>query len=413
MAKKHKNLIRRKNGIFAPNEMAILGVKCSIISDLVHQVSESLSEYNLAYFDASHAKETKENKLSTFTFHQEGNLNITTSGPVNEYVQRIQFSQFDFVFVNGNHYSGDKQIVLLHPEKEASINKRIDQITDVQFFIKLTEKIEPFQSLKDKFSNWNDIPSYGIDEIEKIVDHISKIVVKTIPPIKGLVLTGGRSTRMGRDKSQLNYHGKPQKEYVKGLLEKEGIETFYSIREFSKTPVAEVLNEPQIIDKSSARDKDFQDCCPSDFTDINLEAMSAPDEIPDTFFNLGPFGGICSAFRKDPNSAWFVLATDLPFVNQELIQLLLSKRNSSKVATAVIGKSKKFPEPLITIYEPKAYPMLLQYLAQGYSCPRKMIINSDVEIVEVADELIQNINTPEQYEGAKKEIKNVITSKTK
>jgi molybdopterin-guanine dinucleotide biosynthesis protein A len=63
-------------------------------------------------------------------------------------------------------------------------------------------------------------------------------------------------------------------------------------------------------------------------------------------------------------------------------------------------------EPLITIYEPKAYPILLQYLAQGYSCPRKMLINNDVEIVEVDDDLIQNINTPEEFEMALKKTKN-------
>jgi molybdopterin-guanine dinucleotide biosynthesis protein A len=62
---------------------------------------------------------------------------------------------------------------------------------------------------------------------------------------------------------------------------------------------------------------------------------------------------------------------------------------------------------LITIYEPKAYPILLQYLAQGYSCPRKMLINSEVEIVEVEDDFIRNINTPEEFETAKKEIQKV------
>lgn len=362
---KHTNLTRRKNGNFAPNELAVLGAKCSIISDLVHKVSQSLSQFNLAYFDASHAKEVESNLVSDFTFHHKGNLSIRTSSPVNKYIQRIQFSQFDFVFINGNHYAGEKQVIFLDPEKEASINKRIDQITDIQFFIKLSENIEPFQVLKDKFPDWEEIPTYFLEEIEKITNHISKIIYQTIPNIKGLVLTGGKSTRMGTDKSELNYHGKPQKEFVKELLENQELEVFYSVH-----------------------NQEYE------------------NEISDAFLNLGPFGGICSAFQRDPNSAWFVLAIDLPFVNQELIQLLLAKRNPAKVATAVKGKNKEFPEPLIAIYEPKAYPMLLQYLAQGYSCPRKMLINSDVEIVAVDDKLIQNINTPEEYEAAKEEIRN-------
>ncbi|MFY0629101.1 MAG: molybdenum cofactor guanylyltransferase [Flavobacteriaceae bacterium] len=389
---KHTNLVRRRNGNFAPNEISILGAKCGIISDLVQKVSQSLSQYNLAYFDASHAKDVEENQLTDFTFHHDGNLSITTSAPINKYVQRIQFSQFDTVFINGNHYAGSKQIVLLDPEKEASINKRIDQISDVQFFVKLTNDIEPFQSLKDKFPNWKEIPSYGIEETEKITNHIAQLVSETIPSIKGLVLTGGKSTRMGKDKSELEYHGKPQKQFVKELLENKGFETYYSVRPFDS---AQGDNKELNVISSAVEKSVFE------------------NQIPDTFFNLGPFGGICSAFQKDPNSAWIVLATDLPFVNESLIELLLEKRNPAKVATAVRGNGKQFPEPLITIYEPKAYPILLQYLAQGYSCPRKMLINSDVEIVEVDDDLIRNINTPEEYEAAKNELSDVITSKAK
>ena len=389
---KHTNLVRRKNGNFAPNEIAVLGTKCGIISDLVQEASQSLSQYKLAYFDASHANDVAANRLSDFTFHHQGNLSITTSGPINEYVQRIQFSQFDYVFINGNHYAGEKQIILLDPEKEASINKRIDQISDVQFFVKLTDDIEPFQSLKKKFPNWSEVPVYGIDEVEKITKHISKLISETIPSIKGLVLTGGKSTRMGTDKSALEYHGKPQKAVVKELLENQGFETFYSVRSFDS---AQGDNKELNVTSSEVTERSRS----------KGEKSQNQNEIEDTFFNLGPFGGICSAFQKDPNSAWMVLAIDLPFVNEDLVKLLLEKRNPSKVATAIKGKGKQFPEPLITIYEPKAYPVLLQYLAQGYSCPRKMLINSNVEIVEVEDDLIRNINTPEEFDAARKELK--------
>ena len=154
---KHTNLSRRKNGISAPNEISILGAKCSIISDLVHQVSKSLSTCNLAYFDASHAKNVEEHLLTDFTFHHDGNLSITTSSPVNKYVQRIQFTQFDFVFINGNHYPGEKQIVFLDPEKEASINKRIDQISEIQFFVKLTQDIAVHDAFGGVTADWQQV----------------------------------------------------------------------------------------------------------------------------------------------------------------------------------------------------------------------------------------------------------------
>ena len=379
---KHTNLKRRNNDNFAPNEISILGTNCGIISDLVNKVSQNLSNYKLAYFDASHEKNVDKNKLSEYTFHHEGNLQITTSGSVNKYEQRLKFAQFDYVFINGNHYQGAKQILILDEEKEASVFKRLDQLENIQFVIKLKSETEYFDFLEEKYPQIKNLISYTIDEIDKISNHIGNLIKEKIATIKGLVLVGGKSKRMGIDKSELNYHGKPQKEFVKELLENNNLQTFYSVRPF--------------------------DCAQGDNSEnvISSEVEKSQNEIPDTFLNLGPFGGICSAFQKEPNSAWLVLATDLPFVNNEVVQLLLKKRNPSKVATAIKGKNKDFPEPLITIYEPKAYAILLQYLAQGYSCPRKMLINSDVEIVEIDDDLIRNINTPEEFEIAKKEINN-------
>ncbi|WP_299119083.1 NTP transferase domain-containing protein [uncultured Tenacibaculum sp.] len=361
---KHANITKKYNDTFATNEVAILGAKCGIIADLVYKVSENLATYNLAYFDASHAKDVSLNILSEYTFHHEGNLQLNTVSSINKFEQRLQFINHDFVFINGNHYQGSKQILILDREKEASIKKRMDQITNIQFVIKLNPDTPYFDCLKEKFPHIENITSYSIDEVDKITKHIHNLIKENIAPVKGLVLTGGKSTRMGTDKSELNYYGKPQKQFAKELLESNSLETYFSVR-------------------------------------TNSEHT---DEIHDTFLNLGPFGGICSAFQKDPNSAWLVLATDLPFVNNTLIQLLLEKRNPSKLATAIKGKDKEFPEPLITIYEPKAYSKLLQYLAQGYSCPRKMLINSEVEIIEVDDNLIRNINTPEEFELAKKEI---------
>lgn len=362
--KKHTNLKRRDNDNFAPNEIAFLGTNCGIISSLVHKISDKLSNYKLAYFDASHAKDVAQNKLSEYTFHHQGNLQITTSGNINKFQQRLQFAQFDFVFINGNHYRGAKQILILDQEKEASVLKRLEQLDRIQFVIKLKKDTEYFSFLEEKYPQIKNITCYTIDEVDKISNHINNLIQEKIAAVKGLVLVGGKSTRMGQDKSNLDYFGKPQKIVAKELLESNDLETFYSVQNSSEHA----------------------------------------DEIHDKFLNLGPFGGICSAFQKDPNTAWFVLATDVPFVTDQIIKLLLNHRNAAKIATAIKGKGKDFPEPLITIYEPKAYPILLQYLAQGYSCPRKALINSEVEIIEVEDDFIRNINTPLDFKNAKNEI---------
>lgn len=363
---KHAKLTLRNNDNFAPNEIAIIGTKCNEVSNLVHKVSEQLSKYKLAYFDASHAKDESKQIVEKFTFNSNGNVTINNIGAINKFNQRIQFSQYDFVFINGNHYQAAKQILVLDNEKEASVLKRIDQLTNVQFVIKLTDDAKYFDFLLDKNPLIKNLKCYAISEIDKISNHIENLIQEKIAPIQGLVLAGGKSTRMGTDKGTLNFYGKNQRDVAIDLLEKNNLKTYLSVREEQE---------------------------------IDIE-----NKVIDTFIGLGPFGAICSAFQSNPNVAWLVLATDLPFVNDALIQKLLKHRNPSKAATTIKGKGKEFPEPLITIWEPKSYTLMLNYLAQGYSCPRKALINADTEIIEVDDDLIRNINTPEEFKAAHKEI---------
>lgn len=365
---KHAKLKLRSNDNFAPNEIALLGTNCGNISNLVHQISKRISNYKLAYFDASHSKEIKPGFLETFTFHYKGTLESSSVSELNKFNQRIQFSQFDYLFINGNHFQGSKQILILDKEKEESVLKRLDQLDNIQFIIKLTDDVDFFSFLKEKYPQILNLPCYQINEIDKISLHIENLIQEKIAPIQGLVLAGGKSTRMGTDKGALNFYGKNQRDIAIELLEKYNLKTFLSVREEQN---------------------------------ININ-----NKITDKFIGLGPFGAICSAFQENPDVAWLVLATDLPFVNNKVIQTLLKHRNPAKAATSIKGKGKQFPEPLITIWEPKSYTLLLNYLAQGYSCPRKVLINSDIEIVEIEDDFIRNINTPQDYEQAINEIKN-------
>lgn len=364
--RKHAKLKLRENDNFAPNEIAIVGTKCGVISDLVFKISKNLGSYKIAYLDASHTEEIGKNDLDTFTYHTAGTSQISKTTEINKFNQRIEMAAYDFLFINGNHYQGAKQLLILDNEKEASVLKRLPQLNNIAFIIKLTKDAKYFDFLATQNPQIKNLHCYQINEIEKISLHIKKLIKEKIVPIQGLVLIGGKSTRMGTDKSSLKYYGKAQREITLKLLKDQYIKTFLSV------------NEDQ---------HDNQENC-----------------IRDKFLGLGPFGGICSAFQQNPDVAWLVIATDLPFVDATIIEKLLKNRNPSKIATTLKGKGKQFPEPLITIWEPKSYPVLLNYLAQGYSCPRKVLINSDVEIIEVEDHFIRNINTPEDYKNAHKEI---------
>jgi molybdopterin-guanine dinucleotide biosynthesis protein A len=104
-----------------------------------------------------------------------------------------------------------------------------------------------------------------------------------------------------------------------------------------------------------------------------------------------------------------VVACDLPLLDDATLSQLVGYRNVSKAATAFNSPVTEFPEPLITIWEPRAYPILLQFLAQGYSCPRKVLINSSVELLDAENpEALRNVNSPEERE----EVLNIIKEKT-
>jgi molybdopterin-guanine dinucleotide biosynthesis protein A len=98
-----------------------------------------------------------------------------------------------------------------------------------------------------------------------------------------------------------------------------------------------------------------------------------------------------------------VIACDIPLLDQQTIMQLIQERNPSKAATAFYNEETRFPDPLVTIWEPKAYPQLMHFLSLGYSCPRKVLINSDTEVLQPANaNALLNANSPDEYEQVMK-----------
>lgn len=184
----------------------------------------------------------------------------------------------------------------------------------------------------------------------------------------GLVLAGGHSTRMEMDKSLLDYYGKSQTEHCYELLIKNCESVFISNRE----------------------------------EQAQLSGHKYLPQIHDTYDSIGPLGGILSAMRVHPQVAWLVLACDLPLVNMETIESLIRQRDRSKIATAYkSAKDPYFPEPLCAIYEPEANVQLKESLDRGINCPRKILINSDVHLIEQDQEFaLDNVNDQKEYRAA-------------
>src|SRR5579871_294371 len=185
-------------------------------------------------------------------------------------------------------------------------------------------------------------------------------------PINGLILAGGKSTRMGIDKSSIKWHGKEQQYYLADLLESFCTKVFISHREEQRE------NNP------------------------NYKILV------DSFTGIGPYGAILSAFNQQPEVAWLVVACDMPLIDKSTLSYLLENRDISKIATTFQSPFDGLPEPLITILEPRSYEVLLSYLSNGYTCPRKVLIKSnDAHILQPqnADSLM-NVNTPEDFARA-------------
>lgn len=377
--KKHESLSRPAYGEFHRQEWAIIGTPCGNIRQLAFETIGRLAgAYRLAYVDADHpgadageANGRDPDRAMAHGAHMEYIDKITyhrldLEGKRGKFQHRRDFNEADAVLVNGNHFQASRQIVVIDPKKEASLKKKLDQLTDVRLLLLAggVDDIYPF--LRDHLSGKDSVPVMKLSDRARIAEWMQEQLTGSRPPLYGLVLAGGRSERMGRDKGEIDYHGKPQREYALELLNAFCEKTFLSLR-----PGQEGIPRPDM------------------------------PVLTDTFTGLGPFGAILSAFRQHPDAAWLVIATDLPLLDRTTLAQLAAKRQTSKVATAFNSPVDGFPEPLIAIWEPRSYPVLLQFLAQGYSCPRKALINSDVELIDAANpDALMNVNYPEELDQA-------------
>lgn len=182
----------------------------------------------------------------------------------------------------------------------------------------------------------------------------------------GLVLAGGKSTRMGRDKGSIQYHGVSQRVFASRLLSECCDAAFVSCRQ-DQVPTLEPELQPLV----------------------------------DTFENLGPTGGILTALHFKPDVAWLVVACDLPFLSLKSLRALIDARDRAKVATAYQNPDDHLPEPLIAIYEPRSREGLLEAVRNGQNCPRKFLLQSDCKfILPETPDIIANINTPDEHRVA-------------
>ncbi|MBV6441431.1 MAG: molybdopterin-guanine dinucleotide biosynthesis protein MobA [Haliscomenobacteraceae bacterium CHB4] len=381
MHQKHSKLARPSTGHWSRSEWAILGTTCGNIQSLAQALSAHLSgRWKTAYVDADHKSAEENAPTLPFALHwmdKIGFQRLEVLQTPNAWEQRLLMNDMDVVLVNGNHFEANRQLLALDRRKFDSLSRKLNRLTQVDLLMTktgdpdFTRPGEMPDFLKEHLPGWANLPVLDMGDPDVIAGFLEKNI--RIAPLKALILTGGKSTRMGQDKAEMAYHGHPQWRHLHSLLEKNGLEVYISCRE------------------------------------EQAALFAGQQVVTDTFTSLGPFGAILSAFRHDPDAAWVVLACDLPLFDEETLQFLLRHRDSSALATAFrqvaalsglpddAAESTGFPEPLVAVWEPRSYARLLNFLAQGVSCPRKVLINSDTHLLDVPrPEALANVNTPEE-----------------
>lgn len=180
-------------------------------------------------------------------------------------------------------------------------------------------------------------------------------------PLKALILTGGKSSRMGEDKASLMLNGQTLLERIDILL-----------REFT--------NE---IYLSVAHDAPCEE---------NSEFTLLPDLEP----SPGPLGGLQAAFTHDSSSHWLVLAIDLPRLSRSDLAQLLDAHDVAKNVTCFLNPLDGHPEPLCALYSPSAAPKLEEGIRENRRCARRFLLTlKRTEISPEDPQALLNLNRPE------------------
>ncbi|MEN8784979.1 MAG: NTP transferase domain-containing protein [Akkermansiaceae bacterium] len=177
--------------------------------------------------------------------------------------------------------------------------------------------------------------------------------------MKALILTGGKSSRMGQDKALLKIGGVSQLDRIVALVKPLTDQIFLSV----------------------AHDDESERLLPT---------------LPDLEPSPGPLGGLQAAFHADPESSWLVIACDLPMIQGEDLQSLVDQSDSSKDVACFLNPLDDHPEPLCALYSPSAAGKLAEVLEKNQRCARRFLASLDrVDLIPSDLRALLNLNRPE------------------
>jgi molybdopterin-guanine dinucleotide biosynthesis protein A len=177
-----------------------------------------------------------------------------------------------------------------------------------------------------------------------------------------VIFAGGKSSRMGEDKSLLPFNG------------------YSTLAEYQYNRLSKIFNRVYISAKS---DK------------FNFQS----NIIEDIYSISSPLVAIVSIFETLDIDEIFVLSVDAPFVDREVIKHIYNTALPSK--DAVVALSPNGAEPLCAIYKKETLPSAKKLLEKD-SHKLKILLNTiNTQYVEfTSKDKFKNLNYPQEYREA-------------
>lgn len=176
--------------------------------------------------------------------------------------------------------------------------------------------------------------------------------------VVGIILAGGKSTRMGTDKGSLK------------INDLSFIEKIHRTMTFSNSI------DDIIISSSHKKHTLFG------------------KTITDQKENIGPLGGIYSVYKTLNADKYLVIACDTPFITTHSIDKLIEGKNN-------IATSKGKTHPTIACYNHAALRHLETQIADENYALMKWIKTFNHNLIEIPESETRNINTLEDYKNIK------------